>query len=58
MPQTAPSPIDRPLDRYLQGVARGLWAIGPGRRRELIRTLRADLLDLAEDKGFREERTF
>ncbi len=52
------SPLERPLDAYLRGVRRGLWAIGPGRRRELMRTLRADLLDLAEGQGLREAAAF
>ena len=56
MPPTFP--FERPLDQYLGTVGRGLWAIGPGRRRDILRTLRADLLDLAEDRGFREERAF
>lgn len=39
-------------------MARGLWALSPGRRRELLRTLRADLLDLAEDRGLRDADPF
>lgn len=56
MPPTCP--IERPLDQYLGTVGRGLWAVGPGRRRDILRTLRADLLDLAEDRGFRTEAAF
>ena len=52
MPPTCP--FERPLDQYLDAVGRGLWAVGPGRRRQILRTLRADLLDLAEDRGLRE----
>lgn len=51
-------PIARPLDQYLDAVGRGLWAIGAGRRRQILRTLRADLLDLAEDQGLLEEQAF
>lgn len=53
-----PCAVDPSLDQYLHAVARGLWAIGPARRREILRTLRSDLLDLAEDRGLQEDRAF
>ena len=56
MPPTCP--IERPLEQYLSAVSRGLWAIGSSRRRQVLRTLRADLLDLAEDRGLQEEQAF
>ncbi len=58
MTTSACSSLESPLDAYLRSVARGLWAIGPARRREVLRTLRADLLDLAEDRGFRDGEAF
>lgn len=39
------------LDAFLREVRKGLWAVGPRRRKEIIRTLRADLLDTFEAEG-------
>ena len=51
-----PAPhLERPLEPYLASVARGLWAVGVSRRREIVRTLRADLLDLVQGRGLQEE---
>lgn len=53
--ETPPTPFDRALDRHLSEISQGLWALLPGYRRALLRDMRADLLDLAEDHGFQDE---
>lgn len=39
------------LEAFLRQVGKGLWAVGPRRRKEILRTLRADLLDTFEAEG-------